>query len=204
MKRVVTAALGAVALSLSLSAPAMADVVLFQTTGSDQDFFYPYFSIYEAGTYDFELSVTRDIDVAWHSNISTHYDVFVAPPPKPHAENLEGSNGSSLFYENNSGSYFKYTMVLIEPQISYFVADNRYEYRGVAAGTLLYSEFRHEGGTGRFDVYPNSADPFEFTFTVTKRETAPVPEPATWALMILGFGAVGGAMRARRREAWAA
>lgn len=28
---------------------------------------------------------------------------------------------------------------------------------------------------------------------------APVPEPATWAMMILGFGIVGAAMRARRR-----
>lgn len=28
-----------------------------------------------------------------------------------------------------------------------------------------------------------------------------VPEPATWGLMMLGFGAVGGAMRARRRRA---
>lgn len=28
--------------------------------------------------------------------------------------------------------------------------------------------------------------------------TAGVPEPATWALMILGFGAIGGAMRRRR------
>lgn len=30
-------------------------------------------------------------------------------------------------------------------------------------------------------------------------QTAPVPEPATWALMILGFGAVGAALR-RRQE----
>lgn len=28
---------------------------------------------------------------------------------------------------------------------------------------------------------------------------APVPEPATWGLMIAGFGVIGGAMRARRR-----
>ena len=30
-----------------------------------------------------------------------------------------------------------------------------------------------------------------------------VPEPATWALMILGFGATGTAMRYRRRRALA-
>ena len=30
-----------------------------------------------------------------------------------------------------------------------------------------------------------------------------VPEPATWAMMLLGFGAVGGAMRIRRRSAQA-
>lgn len=29
---------------------------------------------------------------------------------------------------------------------------------------------------------------------------APVPEPATWAMMIGGFGAIGGAMRYRRRK----
>lgn len=28
--------------------------------------------------------------------------------------------------------------------------------------------------------------------------TAPVPEPASWSLMILGFGAIGGALRSRR------
>ena len=30
-----------------------------------------------------------------------------------------------------------------------------------------------------------------------------VPEPATWAMMILGFGAVGTVVRSRRRMAWA-
>lgn len=32
------------------------------------------------------------------------------------------------------------------------------------------------------------------------RPTAPVPEPATWALLISGFGAVGYSMRSRRRR----
>lgn len=39
-----------------------------------------------------------------------------------------------------------------------------------------------------------------YSYAVTFAATA-VPEPAAWALMIGGFGAVGGTMRARRRVA---
>lgn len=35
---------------------------------------------------------------------------------------------------------------------------------------------------------------------VTGEPFGAVPEPATWALMMLGFGAIGGGMRARRRK----
>lgn len=41
------------------------------------------------------------------------------------------------------------------------------------------------------------------TYNVAARDafapTGAVPEPATWALMILGFGAAGAALRGRRR-----
>lgn len=30
--------------------------------------------------------------------------------------------------------------------------------------------------------------------------TTPVPEPTTWAMMLLGFGFVGGAMRSAKRR----
>ena len=35
---------------------------------------------------------------------------------------------------------------------------------------------------------------------VTNGVTAPVPEPSAWALMLIGFGLIGGAMRARNRR----
>lgn len=37
------------------------------------------------------------------------------------------------------------------------------------------------------------------TGDVKPRVTGAVPEPTSWAMMLLGFGAVGGALRARRR-----
>lgn len=37
--------------------------------------------------------------------------------------------------------------------------------------------------------------------SVTIAEVGAVPEPTTWATMLLGFGLIGGAMRARRRNA---
>lgn len=40
-------------------------------------------------------------------------------------------------------------------------------------------------------------------FTVSQLDPAPVPEPAIWAMMLLGFGVIGGAMRRRPQVALA-
>lgn len=41
---------------------------------------------------------------------------------------------------------------------------------------------------------------FTPNFTLTANAVGAVPEPATWALMLLGFGFVGGAMRSNKRK----
>ena len=49
---------------------------------------------------------------------------------------------------------------------------------------------------------PLSVNPprsFEGVTSIQGRVTGPVPEPATWAMMLLGFGGIGMAMRRRRR-----
>jgi len=60
------------------------------------------------------------------------------------------------------------------------------------AGTAHSIDF---GGTANYTVYDN------VTFgSATPGGGGAVPEPATWAMMLVGFGAVGAAVRRRRRR----
>ena len=57
-----------------------------------------------------------------------------------------------------------------------------------------------------FDIqvaFTNAINPDNFGFTLTwsDGQTAAVPEPASWAMMLGGFGMLGGVMRRRRNKA---
>ena len=60
----------------------------------------------------------------------------------------------------------------------------------LASGTGFRSAVFNGGSTS----FPNSV----FYDNIAVRVAGGVPEPTTWALMILGFGAVGGALRRRK------
>lgn len=61
----------------------------------------------------------------------------------------------------------------------------------------LIDGYAFTGPTGWYHDNPGS-------FTVAVHLASGAPEPAAWALMILGFAAAGGALRSRRRRAVAA
>ena len=48
---------------------------------------------------------------------------------------------------------------------------------------------------------PFDYNDLSFSFTNTVSVSPDVPEPASWAMMLVGFGAIGGAMRSRRKVA---
>jgi hypothetical protein len=81
------------------------------------------------------------------------------------------------------------------------------EFRIVASGTTSANGGAlAPGGTFRVQNYESGATntPFSINGNVA-RVTAAVPEPATWAMMIVGFGVAGSAMRRRKvRVAFAA
>jgi hypothetical protein len=59
--------------------------------------------------------------------------------------------------------------------------------------------------TGATTLYLATADGYEWNNNVGSFSAAVsgVPEPATWAMMLLGFGGLGAAMRSRRKLAFA-
>ena len=58
-------------------------------------------------------------------------------------------------------------------------------------GTAYSIDF---GGTANYTAYD------DITFGSATPGNNAVPEPATWAMLLLGFGAIGGAMRSRKRQ----
>ncbi|PZQ54501.1 MAG: hypothetical protein DI570_22925 [Phenylobacterium zucineum] len=65
--------------------------------------------------------------------------------------------------------------------------------------TMQYLGSGYDGLVDEVRLYGNSGNWVMDDLTYTTGITAGVPEPATWALMILGFGSAGVALRSRRR-----
>ena len=66
---------------------------------------------------------------------------------------------------------------------------------GAGEGTISYFDFSASGITSIVISTTNDAGGIGIG-----SDNPGIPEPASWALMLLGFGAVGGGMRARRRD----
>jgi hypothetical protein len=85
----------------------------------------------------------------------------------------------------------------------------------VNGGAFSFTETGLGNGQNKFRLAATGSDfihTLAFTFTgsgiddirqIRVKETGTVPEPATWALMIVGFGGMGAALRRRRASALA-
>ncbi len=186
-------------LAIALAAPATAyarDVVIFEQS-STTNFASAFSFLPGAGDYKFE--VTGTVPPSTFNLLTAytyHWDVFVAPPPRPHHEYIDGNDYDQTFVLDFSSGVAFFTV----PKTTYyfFTAGNQYEAYGVAAGTLVYQEDKYEDPY--FNLYAESSngDAFDYSFKVTHLNA--LPEPGTWALMIMGFGAAGARLRHRKAK----
>ena len=67
--------------------------------------------------------------------------------------------------------------------------------------TLHNISFNLDAGPSGLSALAGGAIGYTGTFTVTQEAIGTVPEPATWAMLVLGFGGIGAMLRlARRRQ----
>lgn len=147
------------------------------------------------GKYRIEATSTAPAFIEFEAYYLHHWDVFVAPPPRDHGEYLEGNSEDVWKYADTLGTELSYDFIVPETTYSYGIAGNQYDYAGVVPGTPIYTEARSERPYIRFRASPDGVEDFDWRFTIST--ISAVPEPATWAMMIAGFGLAGAALRRR-------
>lgn len=107
---------------------------------------------------------------------------------------IDGSEFNITFDAPNNVLNFAYNAGMNDPQINYFAIFQAgrtslfFDATAIASGSIALS-----------DYYPRNPGYSHITFFGSAAAGTPgaVPEPATWALFILGFGLIGSAMRRR-------
>lgn len=189
MKQIVGAVL-ACAVTLLGGAPASA-TVLYSEFGTSLG---PYISddLPGHGVYRLEFVSSAPVEFEFVGGYTDHWDIFIAPPPKPHSQYLDGDDYSFELVESGVATTAKFRFEVPPTEYTFFTASS--SAYGVPDGTELYHEQRYEGPYYRFLAFSPSDEEFIYYFQISA-----VPEPATWALFILGFGFAGTALRRERR-----
>jgi hypothetical protein len=142
------------------------------STGAESEYDYYTFTVATAGS-----TGLFDIDHAWGSNQS--FDSFLA---------LMDMSGNILAVNDDDG---------IDPG-TISGLDSILGYNFTSAGTYAIRVGRCcSNGQGDFVGYPYNGSYQLHVSLQSPGITAAVPEPATWAMMLLGFGGIGMAMRRR-------
>jgi len=118
-------------------------------------------------------------------------------PSDINSPSLPSIDRTIVAYGDLSQPSFKLTLSIQDEEIRNsgfegFIGASKLNYTPFASAEILASSVSYYE---RFSNYEGS-----YVLTYTYSEAAAVPEPATWAMMITGFGLTGAALRARNRR----
>lgn len=180
----------AAVLAVSIATPAAADVVIFESSGRDQTLYYAPLPVPGAGRYRFEFTTSRAISYLIGHQYDVHWDIYSA------GQQLDGNSTLFTYDKVGFGTSDFWEFDIPESTITDLGGAwiETWRYGTVPLGTPLFQEDHIENAGAT--IYSDWYEPFDYTVKLTF--LSPVPEPATWAMMITGFGLAGSALRRRR------
>ena len=177
---------GIAALALCAAAPASATLTLIpgfpcSPTTTDPD------AIACAGSYAGNLNDAADI-----ADLNAALDALVGGNFDPDLVWTQSIDDTKAFFDETGGLLTFGSTLYGQNILSIHFGGAGFYPPGTGGGTILYLfDF---GTTGANSIQLNQSG-----FSNSILIGGGVPEPATWAMMLLGFGAVGFSMRRRRR-----
>lgn len=115
---------------------------------------------------------------------------------------LDGNNSVALYNDNTLlGSYALQSLLQAQPNYSNAYYGN--PFGGGNSGELYaFFNFTSDTAFNRVQLIQNGGGGFEFdNLTVGTKVVSAAPEPGTWAMLLLGFGLIGAALRTRPARA---
>lgn len=178
------------------AAPAVAGTVIYQADGYSQwNIVTPGGPLDLPGAGVYHVQVTSDynslftLDTFWEGHSHVIADGYGI---------LQGSNNPMPGHKEATGFAASFTFEVPQTlRTNYGFSGPHFEHL-VPIGTPIHDETEFEDPRMFLRAEHRSENLFHYSVTVTRFEA--VPEPATWAMMVLGFGLVGAATRRRHAQ----
>jgi hypothetical protein len=180
--------------------PAAATVV-FQQSGSAYNLETPFIDLPGQGVYVARLKSSHAVNFGGQGTYVEEWGYYFPPPPQDVSSALYRDNYRFYFGVGGgpSGTDTSFIFTIPRDRYNYFISTEFDEYLGVPAGTILVEQRTFNMPAVKIDAGDYGGPGGEFSYELTIERIGSVPEPATWAFMIVGFACVGGTMRRRVR-----
>lgn len=184
--------------AIGAASPSLAgDLVIFSINAPANYYSNPGIALPGSGRYLIEFSGPSNSVFGVQGSFEVEWDTYLGEGCVGYCY-VEGNESESNESFGGFGPEYSYVFVVPEPIYSAAPVGPGNPY-GVPPETLIiFEEIYINARLNVLTEILSETPDLDATFTLTVKQLGAVPEPQTWALLILGFGAAGAMLRRRQ------